>query len=136
MPGNLGRNRNVIAAAKQLARDLRKRQTKSEAILWKALRGKEFFGLKFYRQHPLFFEYYGSESFFITDFYCHGQRFAIEVDGKSHDYQRHYDELRSHIIDHLGISVLRIKNEEIEKDLQKVLDKIREFITHPKSLSW
>lgn len=61
MPGNFGRNPAVIIAAKQLARDLRKRQTKAESILWKELRDKKFLGQKYYRQHPLFFEYSGKE---------------------------------------------------------------------------
>ncbi|MEO7715639.1 MAG: DUF559 domain-containing protein [Capsulimonas sp.] len=36
----------------EIARDLRSRETKSEAILWEHLRGSRFEGLKFRRQRP------------------------------------------------------------------------------------
>jgi very-short-patch-repair endonuclease len=59
---------------------------------------------------------------------------VIEIDGKSHDYQKKYDEFRTFIINNLGIEVFRINNEEIRDDIQGVLKKITTFIskrTHP-----
>jgi very-short-patch-repair endonuclease len=123
--------------AKELARELRKRQTRAEAILWEQLRNREFLGKKFLRQHPLLFEYMGRRAFFIADFYCHERRLVIEVDGKKHDYQRDYDELRTQVIDSLGIAVVRVKNEDIESNIDKVLERIRgivgsaKFSVHP-----
>ena len=121
---NFGRNQNIIAGAKKLARELRKRQTPGESILWNSVRGKKFRGLKLYRQHPLFFRYNDKESFFIADFYCHELKMVIEIDGKSHDYQKEYDELRTHVINTLGIQVLRFTNKVIETNLESVLNQI------------
>jgi len=78
------------------------------------------------------------ETFFIADFYCHENRLVVEIDGKSHDHQKEYDELRTYMVNNLSIEVVRFRNEEIEIDINKVLEKLREVLihrTHPKSLS-
>jgi very-short-patch-repair endonuclease len=122
-------NKTTVQLAKELARELRKRQTPAEAVLWEQLRNRKFLGKKFLRQHPLFFEYNGNPSFFITDFYCHEYRLAIEIDGKSHDYQKDYDELRTHVINNTGISVVRFKNEEIGRNLVQVFGQLKEIMS-------
>lgn len=58
------------------ARDLRKRETKSEDLLWEHLRGRRFYGLKFRRQHPI--------GAFVLDFFCQEMMFAVEIDGGIH----------------------------------------------------
>lgn len=114
--------------AKQLCRDLRKRQTEAEAIFWQAVRDRKFLGLKFYRQHPLFFDYFGKETFFIADFFCHERQLVVEIDGKIHDYRKDHDELRTFIINMMGIEVIRFRNEEIEADLIEVLARITRLL--------
>ncbi len=114
--------------AKQRGRDLRKHQTNAEAIFWEAVRDRKFQGLKFYRQHPLFFDYLGKETFFIADFFCHERQLVVEIDGKIHDYQKDHDEMRTFIINMLGIEVVRFRNEEIENNLEEVLAKIARTI--------
>ena len=130
--------KNVVEVAKRLCRDLRKRSTLSEQLFWQAVRNRKVLGKKFLRQFPIFFEYMGKETFFIADFYCHENRLVVEIDGKSHDYQKEYDELRTYIINNLGIEVVRFPNKEIETDINRVLEKLRLALTHgthPKSLS-
>ena len=61
--------RNILTAA----REHRKNPTKSEEILWKALRGKKLDGVKFRRQQPI--------GVFIADFYSSAYRLVVEVDG-------------------------------------------------------
>jgi len=112
--------------ATQLCRDLRKRQTNAEKIFWQTVRDRKFSGLKFYRQYPLFFDYLGKETFFIADFFCHEQRLIVEIDGKIHDYRKDHDQLRTFIINMMGIEVLRFRNEEIENDLGGVLMRLSE----------
>lgn len=114
--------------AKQLCRDLRKRQTDAEALFWQAVRDRKFLGLKFYRQHPLFFDYLGKETFFIADFFCHERQLVVEIDGKIHDYRKDHDELRTFIINMMGIAVIRFRNEEIETDIIEVLAKITSLL--------
>lgn len=114
--------------AKQLCRDLRKRQTDTEALFWQAVRDRKFLGLKFYRQHPLFFDYLGKETFFIADFFCHERQLVVEIDGKIHDYRKDHDELRTFIINMMGIAVIRFRNEEIEANLIGVLARITKLL--------
>ena len=117
--------------AKQLCRDLRKRQTNAEEIFWQAVRDRKFLGLKFYRQHPLFFDYLGKETFFIADFFCHERQLVVEIDGKIHDYRKDHDELRTFIINMMGIEVIRFRNEEIENNLSEVLARIEQALNSP-----
>jgi very-short-patch-repair endonuclease len=101
-----------------LCRRLRRKQTKAEALLWECLRRKRLNGLKFRRQHPL--------GRYIADFYCPEVRLIIELDGTVHNLkdQKEYDELRKEVIEVHRVRVLRIRNEEIEKDIESVLKRI------------
>jgi very-short-patch-repair endonuclease len=45
----------------------------------------------------------------------------IEIDGKIHRYHRKKDNLRTQILNSLGIRVMRFYNEDVENDLDKVL---------------
>jgi very-short-patch-repair endonuclease len=57
-------------------RSLRSEMTSAERRLWSRLRGKQFFGLKFRRQHGV--------GPYIVDFYCSERLTVIEVDGHVH----------------------------------------------------
>ncbi len=111
--------------AKQRCRELRKNQTTAEKIFWEAVRDRKFLGLKFYRQHPLFFDYTGKETFYIADFFCFEKKCVVEIDGKIHDYLIERDKLRTVIINMLGIEVVRFRNEEIENNLDYVLERLK-----------
>jgi very-short-patch-repair endonuclease len=67
----------------------RKLSTKAEQVLWTHLRNRKLHGYKFRRQHPILD--------FIADFYCHGCKLIIELDGEYHNAieQRQYDEGRT-----------------------------------------
>ncbi len=119
---------SIYDLAKMTARNLRKRQTIAEEILWTILRNRGFLGKKFYRQYPIVFEYLSRKKFYVADFYCHENKLIIEVDGKNHDYQKEYDKLRSYIINELGIRVVRFKNEEIESEIEKVLGGLKRLL--------
>jgi very-short-patch-repair endonuclease len=118
---------NYIQQIKTTARDLRQRQTPSEALLWDLLRDRRLAGRKFLRQHPIRFGYYGEMRFFIVDFYCAREKLVIELDGLVHEQQQDYDLLRTWIINQLGMKVIRFRNEELENP-EEVLAKIeKEF---------
>ncbi len=55
---------------------------------------------------------------FVVDFYCHDQKLAIELDGRIHNKKtrKEYDELRQAEIESKSIKIIRIRNEEFEKD--------------------
>lgn len=109
----------------EIARKLRKNQTKSEKILWSYLRNRKLSGKKFLRQFPLIFNFDNINRFFIADFYCSECKLVIEVDGKIHDSQKEYDNLRTQIISQRGIKVIRFTNEEVENNISFVLSEIK-----------
>ena len=103
------------------ARILRKEETKAEKILWKELRNSGL-GVKWRRQHPV--------DMFILDFYAPKIKLAIELDGSTHNIKenKEYDEDRTFYLESKYIKVLRFWNSEVEKDLDKVLVKIKKEI--------
>ena len=107
-------------------RELRRRQTETEEILWEILRDRKLGGYKFKRQY--------SVERFIIDFYCSEVRFAVELDGSVHDEksQKAYDEARQEYIEEFGIEFLRIWNNEVELDVEGVKRKILEAIENLK----
>ncbi len=113
---------------KQTVRKLRKNQTKSESMFWQAVRNRKLKGKKFLRQHPICFEIDGRRRFFVADFYCHEKILVVEIDGKIHLRQKNYDALRTHIINVLGMKVIRFKNETIEMNLEAVLERVGEHL--------
>ncbi len=101
----------------EIARSFRKTPTRSEAILWAALRGKQLDGRKFRRQQPI--------GAFVVDFFCSEERLIVEVDGQIHLQQIEADRERQELIESLGLRFIRVRAELVEQDLPRVLDMIR-----------
>jgi len=108
----------VNAAMKQIARDLRQRQTPAEEILWECLRDRRLGDLKFRRQHPL------TNTAYVVDFLCHEARLVVELDGGIHQQQREDDAVRQANIEAEGYRVLRFSNDAVLNDLEAVLTHI------------
>ena len=104
------------------ARKLRKRMTRCEKILWQELRKNRLEKYHFRRQHPV--------SRFIVDFYCHEIRLVIEVDGSIHDqeHQREWDLNRQAALENLGLTVIRFRNEEVIRNVRRVVREIAEVV--------
>jgi very-short-patch-repair endonuclease len=117
-------HRNFIAGQKVdpqkqlLAKRLRKEMTPQEQVLWKELRHNQLSEYHFRRQQVI--------DGYIVDFYCHKVWLVVEDDGAVHDQQQEYDRERDQIPAKRGLSVMRMRNEEIEMDLMKVLKRIEE----------
>ncbi len=118
---------DIFGIAKRLARELRMRQTVAESLLWAELRNRNFHGKKFVRQHAIFFEYQTGKTFFIADFYCHEEHLVIEIDGPIHNLQQEYDDFRTHLLNGLGLRVVRFRNEEVENNLNEVLNRLESY---------
>lgn len=103
------------------AEELRNRMTLVEEILWNHIHINEW-KLKFRRQHPIWN--------YVVDFYCHGIKLVIELDGGIHDAEdvKKYDAERETHLKEMGLNVLRFKNEEILNNKIAVLEKISETI--------
>ena len=125
---SLIRKNELTTIAKGVCRTLRKDSTRAERILWEKIRGRRFLGLKFNRQHPLFVDIDGSESFVAADFYCHERRLGIELDGRIHKYQKERDVARTDVINGLGITVVRFDNEDVEQDITGALVALKKMI--------
>ena len=124
---SLSKNPKLIAVAKELCRDLRKHSTEAESIFWGIVRDRRFLNKKFYRQYPLFFDFYGKETFFIADFYCYTNSLVVEIDGAYHLRQKDYDTYRTFVINDLGMNVLRFTNDQIKNDIDTVKVKLNKY---------
>jgi very-short-patch-repair endonuclease len=100
--------------------DLRHRPTVSELQLWEYLRARRMLGLKFRRQHPL--------GPFIVDFVCLKKKIVIELDGPIHNGHEAYDNRRDSWLRSEGHTVIRIKNEELERNREETLLRLREIL--------
>jgi len=108
----------MVREPRQFARNLRKTPTAAEDVLWQALRGRRFQGLKFRRQVP-FLTY-------AVDFLCIERKLIIEIDGKQHDWYADYDARRTEEIERHGFVLIRFRNADVMNDLDSVLTKIAE----------
>ncbi len=99
----------------QRARELRHEMTPAEKILWQELRGNKL-GIHFRRQQII--------AGFIVDFYCHKAGLVIELDGGIHTGQQIYDIERDKVLGELGLRIIRIRNDDVFKNLPQVLKQI------------
>lgn len=105
------------------AKELRRKMTPAEKILWERLRHNHLNGLQFRRQQIV--------DGCIVDFYCHAMALVVEVDGGIHEKQQDYDIERDEILKARGFQILRVKNDEVIHDLEGVLKRILSFCTLP-----
>jgi very-short-patch-repair endonuclease len=104
----------------RIAGDLRHSMTPGERLLWHHLRNRKVSGFKFRRQHPF--------NEIILDFFCYDANLSVEVDGGIHNdsYQKERDIERTSILKRFGITELRFSDWEVENEIEKVLDKIKD----------
>ena len=122
------KNRNLPLHI-SFSRELRRNQTRTEQIMWDLLRDRKFLGLKFFRQHPFVINQLNTKtSFYVADFYCAKKNFVLEIDGLIHNFQMEYDLTRDEIFEEMGLTILRVTNDEVIKDPYAVLKKIREML--------
>ena len=107
------------------AKDMRRKPTLGEAILWRHLRRKTL-GARFRHQHPV--------GPYIANFACfRPHRMIIEVDGSSHETREQDVERDRWFLDN-GWFVLRIWDSDIFGDIESVLDVITQAIADPSSV--
>ncbi len=103
---------------KEQGRELRKNQTEAEEILWERLRDNQI-GHKIRRQHAI--------DIFIADFVCLLKKVVIEIDGGIHldAEQKEYDNNRTFELNQKGFEVIRFTNDEVIKNIDQVVKKIK-----------
>ena len=107
--------------AKEKSKELRNNPTPNEQILWQYLRRSQFLGLKFRRQQPI--------GPYIADFTCFYPKIIIELDGSQHIDNKEYDKKRDIFLKNAGFEVIRIFNNDISKDIESVLEYIKDKIS-------
>ena len=106
------RNKFVV----KRSRELRKKMTLPEKILWQFLRGSTFAGLRFRRQHPI--------GRYIADFCCPSKKLIIELDGEYHENIRQEDQDREDFLQKHGFRVLRFTNDHVFDCIEWILQSI------------
>lgn len=101
---------------------LRRAMTDAEKRVWIFLRKRQVKGIKFRRQYSI--------DQFIIDFYCPQLKIAIEIDGDIHDekFIKERDEERQLYLEQFGAKFLRIKNDDVFGNLDRVFERIEKFI--------
>ena len=104
------------------AKTLRKEMTKEERHLW----------YDFLRSYPIRFLRQKVIDNYIVDFYCHEARLIIELDGSQHytDTGMAKDRIRTEKIAHRDLTVIRIPNNEINRNFKGVCEYIHTFINN------
>ena len=90
------------------ARDIGVHPTRTEGLLWQALRGGRL-GVRFRRQVVL--------HTFIVDFFAPSVGLVVEVDGAVHRGRELDDAVRDGLLRRFGYRVLRIPADLVERDL-------------------
>ncbi|HEX2967284.1 MAG TPA: endonuclease domain-containing protein [Syntrophorhabdaceae bacterium] len=107
------------------AKELRKRSTDAERLLWSHLRAGRFHGLKFRRQHPI--------GDYIVDFVCLQNKFIIELDGGQHAMPDHSsrDQERAHWLEKEGYTIIRFWNNDVLTNTSGVLESLVRLLQAP-----
>ena len=86
--------------------------TRQEKRLWYEF--LKTYPVRFYRQRPI--------CGYIVDFYCAKAKLIIELDGSQHFTEGglEYDEIRSDLLEELGLEVIRYTNPQIDKEFEVV----------------
>ena len=94
------------------ARKLRKNMTKEERHLW----------YDFLKSYPIRFLRQKVIDNYIVDFYCHSARLIIELDGSQHYEEKGLikDKIRTERIEQRNLMVIRISNNEVNRNFEGV----------------
>lgn len=116
-------NHSYNRSLKKYASENRKAGTKAEVRLWTELLRAKKTGYTFLRQRPM--------GDYILDFYCKELNFAIEVDGVTHHNEKQFDHdtKKDEFLKTNGIVVLRLKDEDVVKNISGGGEWIRMHIT-------
>ena len=105
-------NKQLVPLAKQLRREM----TKEERHLW----------YDFLRTYPVRFSRQKVLVKYIADFYSASAKLVIELDGSQHyqDQNPQKDAERTAFLESYGLSVIRIPNNEVNRNFRGVCDYI------------
>ncbi|MCJ7555226.1 MAG: endonuclease domain-containing protein [Ignavibacteriaceae bacterium] len=102
-------------------KELRNNSTYTEIFFWQQVKSKQLEGRKFRRQTSI-----GS---YVVDFYCPEEKLVVELDGEVHFNEEviKFDQKRTEYLESLGLKVIGFENNEVLKNTEYVLSKIKEY---------
>lgn len=105
---------------RQIAKDLRKRQTPQEKRLWFLIKDRQL-GYKFRRQVVI--------DKYIVDFCCFEKRLIIELDGSSHNSSiaKTKDLTRTRYLESQGFKIIRFWNSDLKHE-RELINQIRHYL--------
>jgi very-short-patch-repair endonuclease len=115
--------------ATRIARNLRKRESWGERLMWSWLRDHRFADYKFRRQHPI--------GPYVLDFFCNEAKLNVEVDGSQHGTPGHSsaDAERDTFLESQGIKVLRFWSSRLKREKEAIRNTVwqilQERASHP-----
>jgi very-short-patch-repair endonuclease len=118
--GGVGEGGKMTSEEATFSKQLRKTATDAEKRLWKYLRMKQIYGLKFRRQESI--------GTYVVDFVCYEKKIIVEADGGQHN-QSASDIERDDWLQSQGFIVLRFWNHEILTNTDGVLEMIQRNCT-------
>ena len=124
--GYLTGNTDTATLLLEKAKVMRANPTEAEGVLWQHLKTKKVANHKFRQQHLI--------DAFIVDFICLDKKLIIEVDGEIHNHQIEQDASRTGVLESLGYTVIRFKNEEVIGDVDSVLGRITNELSNRPSI--
>ena len=103
------------------AKVLRKNMPKEERHLW----------YDFLRSYPVRFLRQKVIDNYVVDFYCHDARLIIELDGSQHYSENGLlkDKIRTERIEERNLTVVRIPNNEVNKNFSGICEYIDLLVT-------
>jgi very-short-patch-repair endonuclease len=116
----IARGQHVEPEKRELARCLRRRQTRAESKFWEMVRDRRLDGMKFRRQQVI--------QGFVADFYCPQCELVVEIDGDYHMGMDRADRERELAFRALGLSVVRFTNREVLDEEQEVVRQLRKHL--------
>lgn len=105
-------NKQLVPYARQLRRDM----TKEERHLW----------YNFLRNYKVRFQRQKIIGSYIVDFYCASAKLVVELDGSQHfePDALEYDAKRTAYLEQYGLKIIRIPNNEVNKNFNGVCEYI------------
>ena len=102
------------------AKELRNNMTKEERHLW----------YDFLKEYPVRFSRQKILGKYIVDFYSASAKMIIELDGSQHyeESKKRYDEIRDEFLKGYGLKIIRISNDEINKNFDGVCEHLEKEI--------
>ncbi len=114
------RRGHVSGETRSHARRLRREMTPAEKEIWRRLRDRGLFAVRFRRQYPI--------EPYIVDFCCAEAMLVIEIDGDTHADSGRRDDARTKRLEYLGYRVIRFTNSDVHRNRDGVLEAIRQAV--------